>query len=212
MRYTVIAASMALLLSGCASQMQPKTTLEATTNDQPSCQEPKIDVPSAACLGDTALPPSLVGKFEPIDDPTLLASATGKTGEGKLCQGQVYQAKAGETITVYRGWNSRNSYTRLGSWWAAQMPSGFTRDYRVDYEICYKWSPLDKLVRCELKPGTKVVVGTGQSVACSPYPSEYPKTYILPVSDKKQVYIENAGDATVNCEDFDNEFNWVKAK
>jgi hypothetical protein len=95
------------------------------------------------------------------------------------------------------------------------LPSGSERAYRDDFHICYTWSPLDKLVKCQLKVGiivgTKVVVGSGQSASCRPF-NKYPKTYIIPASVKKQLYIENAQEAVVNCVEFDNEFSWTQVK
>ena len=160
--------------------------------------------PAEACIGDTALPASLEGKFEPIDDLALLNNALGDPTKGGLCQGQVYQAKAGQSIILYRAWNSTNPHSQMGRWWAAEIPDGKTADYREDYEICYQWSPLDKLTRCDLAPGAKVVVGTGQSAECSQY-----LTY--GVSASKQVYIENAADFMSNCDVFDDNFNWQAA-
>ncbi|MVD33254.1 hypothetical protein D6U54_19075, partial [Vibrio cholerae] len=66
-----------------------------------------------------------------------------------------------------------------------ELPSGYTADYRKNFEICYQWSPLDKLAKCTLKAGTKVVVGNGQSAKCSEYLS-------YPVSEKQQVFISEA--------------------
>jgi hypothetical protein len=201
-----------LTLGGCASLYG--TSAKVAVNDVSSKESTAtFTVPPAACLGNTELPPSLAGQFTPVSDPNLLANATAPAGEGKLCHGQVYQAKEGERITVYRAWNSRNAYTRLGSWWAASKPAGKTTDYQNNYEICYIWSPLDKMVQCELKPGTKVVIGTGQSTSCSPpHPAQYPQTYVLGVSAKKQVYIENSADVVTHCRDFNNQFNWAAAQ
>ncbi len=48
---------------------------------------------------------------------------------------------------------------------------------------------------------TKVVVGTGQSAECSDY-----LTY--PVSDKQQIYIDDAANSLADCATFTGEFNW----
>ncbi|MFT7412169.1 MAG: hypothetical protein ACI9J4_000525 [Paraglaciecola sp.] len=200
-----------LSLAACSTQVtRTNKVLKSTNNDNETV---KFSVPPAACLGDTQLPASMIGKFDAVEDPVLLKASIGDAGEGKLCQGKVYQANASATITIYRAWDSWNSFTKKGKWWAPTIPQGKTTSYQTDYEICYTWSPLDKLVRCQLKPGTKIVVGNGQSTSCPPPgDAKYPKTYILPVSAKKQIYLENARDATTNCHDFDNEFNWVEAK
>nr|WP_202819722.1 hypothetical protein [Thaumasiovibrio subtropicus] len=91
----------------------------------------------------------------------------------------------------------------MGSWWAWEKPAGSVSQYREDYEICYQWSPLDRLVVCDLKPGSKVVVGPGQSAQCSEY-----LTY--PQSNKQQVYIENAATVMENCRYYGDAFNWLR--
>lgn len=156
-----------------------------------------------ACPGSTELPASLANQFKPLEDEQLLDRALGEPLGGKLCQGQVYQSKAGSQVILYRAWNSTNPHSEFGQWWAFYEPAGKIAAYRSDYEICYQWSPLDKLVQCTLKPGVKVVVGTGQSAACSEY-----LTY--PVSEKQQIYIENASAAFTECTVFDCEFSWKR--
>jgi hypothetical protein len=104
-------------------------------------------------------------------------------------------------VTVYRSWNSTNPGSRLGKWWTFYRPDGKIAQYRSDYEICYEWSPLDKLVHCKLKPGTKVVVGTGQSIRCSKYLSYSSST-------AKQIYIENSSLTLSDCRDYDLLFSW----
>jgi len=89
----------------------------------------------------------------------------------------------------------------LGKWWAFDRPDGKVRKYRSDYAICYEWSPLDKLTHCSLKGGTRLVIGTGQSVRCSRY-----LTY--PSSEAKQIYIEHASEAVSDCRDYDARFSW----
>ncbi|KJY75210.1 hypothetical protein [Vibrio nigripulchritudo] len=168
-----------LMLAGCASQ--PQSTDTATT-----------DLNSSQCVGSVDLPVRLAPYFETVEDEALLNSALGAPEEGKLCQGKVYQSKAGTQVTLYRAWNSTNPYSQFGQWWAYDLPAGKVAKYREDYEICYQWSPLDKLVTCELKAGTKVVIGTGQSAKCSEY-----LTY--DVSESQQVYIENSQDVVANC-------------
>lgn len=158
-----------------------------------------------SCLGDTKLPAELAGNFEPVDDEELLNKALGNPDEGKLCRGQVYQSKAETQVAVYRAWNSTNPHSKFGGWWAFQRPEGKVSSYRADYEICYQWSPLDKLVACTLDPGVKVVVGTGQSARCSQY-----LTY--PVSDKRQVFIESASNSVSDCLVYDGNFSWERAE
>lgn len=138
-----IVMSVLVVIQGCA-------TKPATTSANVS-----------VCEGTVALPSALAGKFKSVDDPKLLDYAMGEPLAGGLCQGAVYQST--EEVTIYRAWNSTNSGSQFGNWWAFNQPAGKTADYRKDYEICYQWSPLDKLVQCTLKVGSKVVVGNGQS-------------------------------------------------
>ena len=180
-------------LSGCAVQGISETTDSTATQLPPMA--------AAACEGATDLPPQFVGAFVPAIDPSLLNQALGDPGKGGLCQGQVYITTGVATVKLYRAWNSTNPGSRTGSWWAFYKPAGKVAAYREDYEICYQWSPLDKLVTCDIKPGTKVVVGNGQSASCSAFLN-------YGVSASQQVYIPNAGTVTENCTDNDAVFAW----
>ncbi len=153
------------------------------------------------CIGSTKLPDDIASNFEPIDDTPLLKEALGDPKKGKLCQGQAYISKKSSNIIIFRAWNSTNPNSKLGKWWAFTKPTGKISTYRSEYEICYQWSPLDKLVSCTLIPNTKVIVGNGQSTQCSEY-LEYP------VSEKLQIYINNASLSLTNCTVFDGEFSW----
>jgi hypothetical protein len=181
-------AAVCSLLFGCAHL--PKPGPEAPTAPAPQ-----------ACIGSTALPPSLSAQFEPVADEALLAKAVGKEKQGALCQGRVYQAKAEASVVLFRAWNSTNPNSRLGSWWAMEKPEGRIVDYRKDYEICYQWTPLDMLVQCKVKPGAKVVIGPGQSMECSQY-----LTY--PASARQQVFIDNAESALSDCTNAFGVFGW----
>jgi hypothetical protein len=165
--------------------------------------------PIQSCKGDSSLPATLAKGFEPTKDNQLRGKALGDPGEGKLCQGQVYESKSDAKfpIILYRAWNSTNPKSKFGNWWTFQKPTGKISTYRFDYELCYQWSPLDKLVKCELKPKMKVVVGTGQSAECSKY-------LIYGVSGEKQVYIGGDADgdtseSVTNCSVSDSEFSWT---
>ena len=153
------------------------------------------------CLGNVELPLEMAGAFDPVEDQALLNAALGMPGKGKLCQGRVYQAKKNTDISIYRIWNSSNPNSRLGKWWSASFPDGKIAKYRYDYEICYQWSPLDKMTHCQLQAGSKVVVGTGQNAVCSEY-----LTY--PVSAVKQIYIAEASTSVSACKDYDGVFQW----
>ncbi len=184
-----------LTLGGCTHlPVQDSATQPATTS-------PPVAASSAGatCSGTTTLPAEYRGLLQPVQDETLLTKALGAPDKGGLCQGQVYQATA--TVTLFRAWNSTNPYSRLGKWWAFHKPTGEVAQYRNNYEICYQFSPLDKLTRCTLKPGAKVVIGTGQSVWCSEYLS-------YPTNAAYQIYVDDASPAMLGCTDFDGMFNW----
>jgi len=174
---------------GCSSYVVKDSSDESLITETP-------------CPGDIRLPVALADKFNAIEDDVLLQQALGEPNKGKLCQGQVYQLKANARVTVYRAWNSTNPNSKLGNWWAFQIPQGKVAQYRSDYEICYQWSPLDKLVKCNLKVDAKVVVGTGQSAECSKY-----LTY--PASAEKQIYLADAAALVLDCELYDGEFSWL---
>lgn len=165
----------------------------------------EVNVLNSDCIGTTSLPDELAGKFKPVTDDELLTRSYGKPGAGRLCEGAVYELKQDADFLVYRAWNSTNPKSHYGNWWAYTKPVGKISEYRRDYEICYKWSPLDKLTRCTLKKGAKVVIGTGQSAVCSEY-----LTY--PVSETQQIYIENAKEQMLGCEDSDAVFEWHPVK
>lgn len=179
-----------LTLFGCMTQ--PVNTDAVTTS---------MNADESECIGTTELPDALKSQFEKVQDPQLLQQALGEPEKGKLCQGQVYQSTATAEVTLYRAWNSTNPYSQFGNWWAFEQPVGKVAQYRSDYEICYQWSPLDKLVSCTLQPGTRVVVGNGQSAYCSEYLS-------YPVSEKQQVFIVDAETVMSECKTYDGVFRW----
>lgn len=160
-----------------------------------------VQTQKSSCVGTIRLPDTLTSKLEPKKDPALLSRALGLSGQGELCQGQVYQSHGGARVTLYRAWNSTNPNSQFGQWWAFSRPRGEISQYRADYEICYQWSPLDRMMICQLKPGTNIVVGTGQSAKCSEY-----LTY--PASASLQVYVEHAQDVLMNCRLFTAHFKW----
>jgi len=198
---TIPLALIPLLIGGCAIAPVNRTTAtaEAVSVASSASSAPQI------CPGTTQLPAALVDQFEPVEDSALLQQALGQPDKGKLCQGQVYRSKPGSQVVLYRAWNSTNPNSAKGNWWAYQVPQGMVAQYRSAYEICYQWSPLDKLDRCTLKAGVTLVVGTGQSATCSDY-----LTY--PVSKTQQVYLENATAAVADCVTFDGEFQWKAVK
>ncbi|KHT61478.1 hypothetical protein RJ45_22715 [Photobacterium gaetbulicola] len=181
----MLTVTLLVIVQGCASDPVPTT---------------QVSEPS--CVGSTMISADLRDKFELVQDPALLSQALGEALAGKLCQGAVYQST--QEVIIYRVWNSTNPQSQFGQWWSFNRPSGQVSAYRKDYEICYQWSPLDKLVECTLKPGTKVVVGNGQSAKCSEYLS-------YPVSEKQQVYITEASESAMNCQSYDGVISWQQA-
>lgn len=162
--------------------------------------EPEMET-ATLCIGSSVLPKPIRDQFKALDDPDLLNKALGAPNRGKLCQAQVYESKVGIKLTLYRAWNSTNPNSRFGNWWAFEKPAGKISTHRAEYQICYQWTPLDKLETCMLKPGTKLVVGTGQSIKCSEFLS-------YSVSDTLQIFIDDAKNSLINCSSFDGEFNW----
>lgn len=114
--------------------------------------------------------PACAGMIEPrdgltaVDDPALLATAVGQPGEGKLCTGQVFEATA--PVTVYRVWTAAKDWSQLGGWWSFDEPVGPVEAYREANAICPEWSDLDRVSRCTVKVGARIVVGPGQSATC----------------------------------------------
>lgn len=116
---------------------------------------------TTTCIGDILpVPEGLVA----TNDPQLLKAALGEPMQGRLCKGQVFIAN--QPVLVYRGWNHANPNSLYGSWWAFTRPAGSRAQYRVDYAICPSWNPLTRVSVCQVKVGSKLVVGPGQSVDC----------------------------------------------
>jgi len=154
-----------IVVSGCAVHQQV-----------PTGQLAGID--GIACRGAITVP--VVG-LTAIDDPQLIQSALGKSGEGKLCAGRVYQVTA--PLTVYRVWNRSKSYSLYGRWWSLTRPTGPRAKYRKANDICPSWSELNEMIACTVIPGSRLVIGPGQSLTC--------KDMTLPASPVNQVYIPN---------------------
>lgn len=140
------------------------------------------------CVGVIEMAPSGV---QPVDDPPLLQDALGKSGDGKLCAGQVYMAT--QPITVYRVWNSAKTYTEYGRWWSLTQPMGPVDQYRMDNAICPEWSELNQLTVCKIKVGAHFVLGPGQSAQCMAMlyaKSAVNQVYIPNDTRVNQVYVE----------------------
>jgi hypothetical protein len=148
----------------------------------------------AGCIG-SVMPPPL--GMSAAQNPTLLAQAVGAPGKGGLCEGTVYQQDAGAAVLVYRVWDDSKPSSQMGRWWSFSQPQGPVAQYRAENAICPSWSQLNHVVRCQLKAGAQVAVGTGQSAACAPDPD-------YPPSPVNQVYVPNSspdGLLVENCQD-----------
>ena len=118
-------------------------------------------VDGLACKGDLA--PVVPGLAE-SRSAVLLERAQMPSGKGGLCAAKVFAVTA--PVTLYRVFDSARPHTKFGAWWSLKPPGGSREDYRVANAICPEWSPLDRVVSCELRPGTQLVLGTTQSAEC----------------------------------------------
>lgn len=132
---------------------------------------------------------SCVGKPEPVEglretdayDKALLGIAIGLPDKGKLCSGQEYVVT--KPLVVYRVWDKSKNYSMYGNWWTFDTPQGPVESWRSTYEVCPEWGPRDIVSKCQLKVGTKIVIGPGQSMKCND------KSY--PPQPVNQVFIPN---------------------
>jgi hypothetical protein len=144
------------LLTGCSTSPHQAVTADTTIT---AGSTSTID--ATACIGDIQpVPSGLVA----IVDPELLQAALGKPMQGRLCKGRVFVAY--QPVLVYRGWNHADPNSKFGSWWTFTRPASTRAQYRIDYAICPKWNPLTRISVCQVKVGSKLVVGPGQSAAC----------------------------------------------
>lgn len=148
------------LLAGCSISQRQAVDTNTNITVQADTTNRKNTI-TTACIGDIEpVPEGLVA----TEDPQLLKAALGEPMQGRLCKGQVFVAN--QPVLVYRGWNHANPNSLYGSWWAFTRPAGSRAQYRVDYAICPSWNPLTRVSVCQVKVGSKLVVGPGQSVAC----------------------------------------------
>lgn len=198
--------SLTLSLSGCVVMVEQPSDYQETNNTPAPVAEvtkskPIVSNSASECVGSPTPPAEFAPYLQQTSDPDLLNAALGEPTKGGLCQGQVYSVT--QDFTIFRAWNSTNPNSQLGDWWAFYEPAGKVAKYRSDYEICYQWSPLDKMTSCTLKAGSKVVIGNGQSAFCSDYLS-------YPASAALQIYMQNAGEQTDACSSFSGVFKWQK--
>ncbi|RVU37231.1 hypothetical protein EOE67_11605 [Rheinheimera riviphila] len=143
-----------------------------------SAVQPTTDT-SGICIGNVL--PAPAGLIA-ASDPLLLQNALGAPGTGKLCLGQVLIVT--EHILVYRVWDQTRPESLYGSWWSFNKPGNNLEQYRIDNAICPEWSALDVVSVCQVKIGSKLVTGPGQSATCS-------DKLTYPPSPVNQIYLPN---------------------
>lgn len=153
--------------------------------------EPLRGIDDQACIGQIQSPQGMTT----VIDSSLLHQAQAATDQGGLCAGRVFVVQ--QKVRVYRVWDSGKSYTRLGRWWSLSKPVGPKENYQHDYAICPAWSALNRLVSCDVKVGSSIVIGTTQSAACDD--SIYAKTaanqvFIPNDTRNDQLWVENCRD------------------
>ncbi|TXT38523.1 MAG: hypothetical protein FD135_2846 [Comamonadaceae bacterium] len=144
-----------------------------------------VGIDGVACAGTVA---SQRPGLDEASNTPLLTKVQLPSGKGGVCAGKVFSVTA--PVVLYRVFDASNPHSKLGGWWALTRPTGSRDDYRAANAICKEWSPLDKLVSCEVRPGSQVVLGTTQSAVCADG-STYPKTAA------QQVYVANDGRAGI---------------
>lgn len=188
----VLLAISLFALSSCASHDG-----KARSNNKTSI-DTNVAIKALVCAGEVAAPAVFATRLTQVERPDLVTASLGIEGVGGLCQAKAYEVT--QPFEVFRAWNSQNPKSELGHWWSFSMPSGKIADYREKYAICPKYSPLDMMVRCTLKEGSIVVLGTGQSASCN--------AFQYPASSAIQLYLSNAGDNTEACQSFNGVFSW----
>lgn len=119
---------------------------------------------------------------------SLLAKAQQPTGKGGVCSAKVFAVT--EPVGLYRVFDGSNPHSKFGSWWSLKQPGSSRQAYRAENAICPEWSNLDRLVHCEVHPGTQIVLGTTQSASCADG-SQFPRTPVI------QVFVPNDGRAGI---------------
>jgi len=152
--------------------------LVALTGCSPTFQNIDATPPKKGCVGQIE---QTTQNLTPVANKQLLEKAIGAELEGKLCDGKVLKVKA--PVKVYRVWEKEKPYSAYGRWWSFEKPKGSRDEYRKKNNICPEWSKLNVVSHCELKTGTNIVLGTGQSAQCD--------GMILDKSPENQVYVPN---------------------
>lgn len=161
-RLYTAAITFLFMLSGCSSQ---PIHLEA------------LGIDGIACVGAiTAQPAGLIE----TTNLTLQKKAQFASEKGGLCSAKVFLVTS--PIPIYRVYDATQAHTKFGEWWTFKPPSGAKESYRAANAICQEWSRLDRMLSCELKIGTEIVIGTTQSAVCK-------KDLALPKTAENQVFV-----------------------
>jgi hypothetical protein len=104
-------------------------------------------------------------------------------------------------VTVYRAY-SKSTFAcsfdpaalEKGSWWALSPPDADKAAYRKKTAVCNTWNDFSMVVRCTLKKGTVVAVGSTQAANCTDKPkgcAALPKSWTprFAASPEHQVFI-----------------------
>lgn len=170
--------ALSLLLGGCAN---------LTNHSEPG----ERGTDGIHCVG--RMVPAPEGLTESVN-PVLVSKAQMPSGKGGVCSAKAFTVTA--PLVLYRVFDSAQPYSKFGGWWSLKRPGGSRAGYRAAYAICPAWSQLDRLVSCEVRPGTQVVLGTTQSAECADG-TLYGKT------GETQVFVANDGLAGIvhvgNC-------------
>lgn len=118
-------------------------------------------IDGAACAGGV---PQAVPGLQPAEDSALLAMVRLAAGKGGVCAGSVFEVT--RPMVVHRVFDSRYPQAAMGRWWTFDAPRGSRDAYRSRFAICPEWSQLDRVITCNLKVGTRLVIGSTQSARC----------------------------------------------
>ncbi len=142
-------------------------------------------IDGVACVGRVA---EVIPGLAASGNPSLVEKTQLASGKGGVCAAKVFAVTA--PVVLYRVFDSARPYTKYGGWWSMSRPGTSKTDYRAANAICPEWSNLDRVVACEVRPGTQIVLGTTQSAVCADG-STYAQTA------QTQVFVANDGKAGI---------------
>jgi hypothetical protein len=175
LKIRICAVVLVLAISGCAQLPANLATVA------------KVDsgIDGLPCVGTVeSVAPGLVE----FGNAPLLTQAQRPSGGGYLCSAKSFAIT--QPVRLYRLIDSTQPYSKLGGFWSFDRPSGTRDDYRARFAICKQWSQLDRLIACDVRPGTVIVVGTTQSADCG-------QSFIYDKTAANQVFVPNDGRAEI---------------